>query len=649
MTEPRPASLPDAPLSPAVVAELQGVLDGPHAEVRRYTREVLAELDLPAADGLPRDEYRDLVLDWLRTVAKTGAGSRSFPAEHGGSGDAGGSIAGFQTLAHGDLSLLVKVGVQFGLFGGAVHRLGTERHHAQYLTDTATGALPGCFAMSESGHGSDVRSIRTIARYDAAAREFVVHTPDEDSRKDWIGNAARHGRLAVVFAQLDVAGEAKGVHAFLVPIRDEEGNVLAGVEIEDCGDKMGLQGVDNGRIRFSAVRVPREALLDRYGTVTEDGEYVSSISSPGARFFTMIGALVQGRISIAGAGLAVARNALTIAVRWGERRRQFGTGLDMDTPLMDYLTHQRRLLPAIAESFALQAAHDHLTAAYADVVGAAETGTQEQREVEALAAGLKAVATWHMLRSVQDSRECCGGKGYLVENRFAALRNDSDVFVTFEGDNTVLLQLVAKTLLSDYAQQFEDLDAVGMARQLAGRQVSRWLSEAGPLSRFTRDDVELRSASWQAQALRFREERLVDSLARRLRRLTSGEGMDPLRALSHCQDHALAAATAHVERIVHEQFAAKVEAHGGQARPVLEALRDLYALTVVERGRAWWLEHGYLEPDAAKDVVKEVNALCGELRPAALGLVDAFGIPDDLLRAPIARFDAAVHAPAGTD
>jgi acyl-CoA oxidase len=643
-------SLPAAldPLSPGVVAELQALLDGPHAAVRAYTREVLVGLDLGAADGLDRHAYQDQVLEWMRGVAKTGAGSRSFPEEHGGEGDAGGSIAGFQTLGHGDLSLLVKVGVQFGLFGGAVHRLGTEKHHAQYLADTASVALPGCFAMSESGHGSDVRSIRTIARYDAGDQEFVIHTPAEENRKDWIGNAARHGRMAVVFAQLDVAGEARGVHAFLVPIRDADGNVLDGVEIEDCGDKMGLQGVDNGRIRFSAVRVPRDNLLDRYGVVDDDGEYRSSIESPGARFFTMIGALVQGRISIAGAGIAATRNALTIAVRWGERRRQFGTGLDMDTPLMDYLTHQRRLLPAVAESFALQAAHDHLVAEYARVVGAEETGTAEQRAVESLAAGLKAVATLHMLRAMQDARECCGGKGYLTENRFAALRNDSDVFVTFEGDNTVLLQLVAKTLLSDYASQFEDLDPVGMVRTLSTRQISRWLSETGPLRRFTLDDAELRSADWQAQTLRFREERLVDSLARRLRRLTTSEGLDPLRAMTHCQDHALSAATAHIERVVHEQFAERVAEHAeGPTRDVLDRLRDLYALSVIERGRAWWLEHGYLEDSVGKAVVTEVNELCRELRPAALGLVDAFGIPDALLRAPIAV--EPQHSGAGTD
>ena len=615
-----------APLSPPDVAALQAVLDGPHAAERARTREALCRLGLGDADGLDREAYRDLVLEWTRTLARTGSGARSFPVEHGGADDPGGRVAGFQTLAHGDLSLLVKVGVQFGLFGGSVHRLGTEKHHAAHLRDIGTLDLPGCFAMSESGHGSDVRSIRTQARYDVAAQEFVLHTPDDDARKDWIGNAARHGRMAVVFAQLDVAGEQRGVHAFLVPVRDEDGAVLPGVEIEDCGDKMGLQGVDNGRLRLSAVRVPRDALLDRFASVSPEGDYSSPIASPSARFFTMIGALVEGRICIGGAGLSVARNALATAVRWGERRRQFGTGLDTDTPLMDYLTHQRRLLPAIATSYAAQSAHDHLTQAYVEVLAEPDGG--RQREVEALAAGLKAYCTWHMVEAVQSSRECCGGKGYLTENRFAALRADSDVFVTFEGDNTVLLQLVAKTLLSDFASQFEDLDAVGMVRHLTTRQVGRLLDRLVPNGR-----VELRDPGWQAQAFAFREDRMVDALARRLRRLVTEERLDPLRALSHCQDHALAAARAHVERVVHEQFCRTVAAAD---LPVLATVRDLFALAALERDRAWWLEHGFFGTDTSRAVVDEVNVLCRELRPHALDLVEGFGIPDDLLRAPIA-------------
>jgi acyl-CoA oxidase len=602
-------------------AQLQAVLDGPHAVLREEARRRLATLGLEKADGLARDDYRDLVLDWTREVARSGDGARSFPVAQGGQDDPGGRIATFQTTGHSDLSLLVKMGVQFGLFGGAVHRLGTTKHHEAYLRDIGTVDLPGCFAMSESGHGSDVRSIRTQARYDADAGEFVLHTPDETARKDWIGSAARHARMAAVFAQLDVAGEAQGVHAFLVPLRDLEGNVLEGVEIEDCGDKMGLQGIDNGRLRFNAVRIPRDNLLDRFGTVSAEGVYSSPIEKPAARFFTMIGALVEGRICIGGAGLSVARNALTIAVRWGERRRQFGTGLDMDTPLMDYLTHQRRLLPSICESYALQAAHDHLTEGYVRMLD----GGEGQRDVEALAAGLKAIATWHMVEAVQNSRECCGGKGYLAENRFAALRADSDVFVTFEGDNTVLLQLVAKTLLSDYAAQFEDLDAVGMVRHLTTRTASRVL---GDLTQKLKK-ADLLDPAWQAEALELRESRLIDALARRLRTLVK-EGTDPLQALSRCQDHALAAARAHLERVTHELFRVKA------TTPLLEQVRDLAALSAIERDRAWWLEHGFLSPDESKSLQKQVNALCHDLRPHALTLVAGFGIPDALLRAPIA-------------
>ena len=183
--------------------------------------------------------------------------------------------------------------------------------------------LPGCFAMTETGHGSDVQSLRTTATYDAATQEFVITTPDDSARKDYIGNAGRHGQMAAVFAQLETNGEGHGVHAFLVPIRDASGNLAPGVRIEDDGLKAGLNGVDNARIAFDEVRVPRDALLDRYGSVAEDGTYSSPIDSVNKRFFTMLGALVQGRISISGAAVSASKKALTIAVRYGETRRQF--------------------------------------------------------------------------------------------------------------------------------------------------------------------------------------------------------------------------------------------------------------------------------------------------------------------------------------
>ena len=167
---------------------------------------------------------------------------------------------------------------------------------------------------------------------------------------------------------------------------------------------------------------------------------------------------------------------------------------------------------------------------------------------------------------------------------------------------------------------------MGMVQHLGTRQATRVLSDLA--NRFGKAD--LLDPAWQLDALRFREERLVDSLARRLRTLTGSEGMDPLRALARCQDHALAAARAHVQRQAHELFQANV------TPGLLEHVRDLAALSTIERDRAWWLEHGFLSPDASKDLQKQVNTLCRRLRPEALTLVAGFGIPDALLRAPIA-------------
>ena len=85
------------------------------------------------------------------------------------------------------------------------------------------------------------------------------------------------------------------MHALLVPLRSEAGEVLEGIRLEDCGSKLGLDGVDNGRLWFDAVRVPRENLLDRYATVSEEGVYHSAIESPTKRFFAMLATLIQGR------------------------------------------------------------------------------------------------------------------------------------------------------------------------------------------------------------------------------------------------------------------------------------------------------------------------------------------------------------------
>lgn len=643
-----------APAALAVdVPALTQLLDGRYADVRRTVRELLPTYAsvLEDAETLSRDEFRERVKEVVVEMAGTGATGMGFPTEYGGGGDIGASVAAFETLANGDLSVLVKVGVQFGLFGGAILQLGTKRHHDAYLADLIAGRLLGCFAMTETGHGSNVQALGTVATYDPSTAEFVITTTTPDAGKDYIGNAAKHARVAVVFAQLEVAGEQHGVHALVVPLRDEAGVPLPGVRIEDDGHKMGLNGVDNGRIWFDpegTVRVPRENLLNRFADVTEDGAYVSEIESAGRRFFTMLGTLVQGRVCVGAAGITASKVALTIAVRYALQRRQFeATSEDTEDLLLDYGLHQRRLLPLLARTYALHFAQDVLTGDLHDVFSGADPSAESRQLLEARAAGTKAIATWHATRTIQECREACGGAGYLSVNRFAALKADTDVFTTFEGDNHVLLQLVAKGLLTDYASEFEDLDQLGMVRFVAGLAVDTVLEKtrAHQLLEQIRDLLPGGGDSWDTDAglldpnyhlamFRFREEHLIGSVARRLKRGVDN-GMNPGEVFSRVQDHVIASARAHVEREVLEAFVAKVAAtEEGPNRDVLNVLCDLYALSAIEADRAWFMEHGRLTTQRSKAITREIAGLCRRIRPIARELVDAFAVPEPLLRAP---------------
>ena len=648
---PRPATTPP----PDVTAEIAALIRRDHPVLRARVQAVLSRPELHIPDEISRGEYRERTLAAVHVLAQAGLGAVAYPREYGGEGDPCGAVAVFEELALGDLSVLVKYGVQFGLFGGSIAQLGTEKHHRRYLSRIASLQLPGCYAMTETGHGSNVRDLRTTATYDPAAREFVITTPDDDARKDYIGNAALHGRMATVFARLRVPVrgdgpaadhrsapgadpsaspaprplplEDHGVHAFLVPIRDDSGATAPGVRIEDCGAKEGLNGVDNGRIWFDRVRVPHDVLLDRFAQVTHDGEYLSPIPSAGRRFFTMLGTLIAGRISIAAASQAVTRKALTIALRYTASRRQFGPAGAPEVPVLDYLAVQRDLLPRLATTYALGFAVRDLVRRYADP-------DTDRRELEVRAAALKAAASRHALDTLQACREACGGQGYLAENQFARLKADTDVFATFEGANPVLLQLAAKGLLSRYRKDMGDLTMWGMARYLAELAGTR-LADMNPVVTRRTDPEHLSDREFQMSAFRYREQRLLRSAARRLKARLD-QGMDSFAAVNACQDHMITLARAHVDRIALEAAFEVLDAsEDGEGKDLVGAVLGLYGLSTLEKHRAWYLEAGYFEPAKSEAVRREVNRRCRELAPRALELVDAFGVPDALVRAPI--------------
>jgi acyl-CoA oxidase len=621
---------------------IRAFVDGPWHGIREEVREQIraSELFRPV-HGLSLEEHRGRVAEQARLVSQTRGARLFFPRDVGGEEDVGGALAASSLMAMVDLSLLVKMGVQWGLFGGVIRRLGTKRHHEKYLRAAMTIELPGCFAMTETGHGSDVQSIRTTATYDPEHKEFIIHTPDDDARKDYIGNVARDGRMAAVFAQLITGGERRGVHVLLVPIRDERMRPCPGVRIEDCGHKGGLNGVDNGRLWFDNVRVPREALLDRFGAVAPDGTYTSPIRSESRRFFTMLGTLVSGRVSVAGSALSATKVALAIAIRYALERRQFkAPGKDQEVLLLDYLQHQRRLLPALATTYALHFSQEALVKKLHEAGDGDSADESEQRRLETMAAGIKAVATWHTTQTIQTCREACGGAGYLSVNRLMDLKADTEIFTTFEGDNTVLLQLVAKGLLTNFRDEFESMDTVAMVRFVADqvmgavlertavRGVAQAIADAWPRSE---EDTSILDRRYHAYLFAWREKHVIETAARRLRKLMAKDG-DAFAAFNAVQDHLLLAARAFVDRLVLEQFTAAIErCDDPELKSLLDKVCDLHVMATLERERAWFLEHGQLSASRAKAIITNVNRLCRELRPHARLLVDAFGIPNELL------------------
>lgn len=613
--------------------QMTALLDGNQAEIINKVKALLKgdefALDIPT----DTTEYREKVLQWCQILANHGLGSYAYPKAQGGKDDIEGYFAIMETLSYHDLSLVIKFGVQFGLWGMSILSLGTEKHYKKYLKDVGTLELPGCFAMTETHHGSNVKGIHTTATYNHNDRSFTIHTPEKYDRKEYIGNAANHGEMATVFAKLVIDGKDYGVNAFIVSIRTKDKKTVPGVTIEDCGHKMGLNGVDNGILYFDNVVIPYESMLDRFASVSEAGEFESPIPSDNRRFFTMLGTLVGGRIGIPRSALAAAKTGLATTIKYSDKRRQFGPGGAPEVPILNYRMHQRRLMPYLANAYALTFGLQHLTKRFTDRT------EDEMQEIEALAAGLKAYTTWNARNTLQECREACGGKGYLSENRIDDLKNDTEIYTTFEGDNTVLMQLTAKNRLGEFRKQYGEMNVSSIFNYVVG-QAKTTITEKNPFATRNTDEEHLKDETFHLNAFTYREKELVSSGARRFKKLID-DGLESFDAANIMHPHMLQIAESYLDRVVLEQFQLKIKTvQDTGLKEVLTRLYQLFALHKIEEHKGWYLEQGYMEGVKTKAVRKLVSQLCWEIRQDAVPLVDAFNIPDSCLGA-IATHKAA--------
>jgi acyl-CoA oxidase len=611
------------------IQKITDILNGKEAAIINKVKSVISRPEFAYETSTDINVYRQTVYNWCKILADENLGNMAYPKQYGGGENIADYFAIMETLSYHDLSLVIKFGVQFGLWGMSVQSLGTDKHYAKYLKDIGTLKIPGCFAMTETHHGSNVKGLETTATYNHNDQTFTIHTPNKNAQKEYIGNAAVHGQMATVFAKLIIDGHDYGVNAFVVPLRDTNGNILNGITIGDCGHKMGLNGVDNGTISFDNVVIPKENMLDRFASVNDKGEFESPIPSDNRRFFTMLGTLVGGRIGIPRSALASAKSGLTIAIRYSDQRRQFGPEGGSEVPILNYRMHQRRMIPPLAKTYAVHFALQYLTNRFLNKTEA------EMQEIEALAAGMKSYSTWSTRDILQECREAIGGKGYLSENRIDALKNDTEIYTTFEGDNTVLMQLVAKNRLAEFRKSFGEMGSLGIINYVY-ENAKTALTEKNPIATRRTDDEHLLDSEFHLQAFIHREKTILASAARRIKKLVDG-GLEPYDAFNVVQHQMIDVAQAYLERVVLEQFQLAIkDVKDIKTKEMLTKLNQLYALSQIEKNKGWYLEDGYMEAVKTKAIRKIVNQLCWDIRPDAVSLVNAFDIPESCLAAPIA-------------
>ncbi|CAD7085580.1 unnamed protein product [Hermetia illucens] len=545
-------------------------------------------------------------------------------------------------------SLSVKIALGVGLFNNALLAMGTERH-MKYYKAAWNREIVTALAITEVAHGSNTKCIRTTATYDPKTQEFIINTPDFEAAKCWVGNLGKTATIALTFAILYTSdGVNHGLHGFLVPIRDPQTlKPYPGVLVGDIGEKIGLNGIDNGFVMFTNYRIPRENLLNRTGDVTPDGSYVSVFTEPSKILGAALESFSAGRLGIMQESVNTLSSAAVIAVRYAALRKQFGYEMDgPEVSIIEYPLQQWRVFPYLAAACVLKISVYELTNTYLATVEKSQADsngfemlTQIVSEIHAVISSSKPLMTWTARDAIQEAREACGGHGYLKASNLGELRNNHDPSCTYEGDNNVLGQQASNWLLRQWEGTVES--PVGTAKFIQRRDRILALNYSDIIARFPLDSMDfvIHSYEW---LLCF----LLKKTSSAMKHAIS-QGHHKFDARNNAQVYgARDLSRAYAEYYALYNYQKRVEAPNldPKLKDILNLLFLVYAYWCLDKHMTTFYEGGF---DLSLKFVKEVRARllqkCRELKDSAVSVADAIAPPDFALNSVIGRSDGLLY------